>query len=68
MLKQDSIQPLNIEEIDIDNFIDDLDPDVWKAICLLTQPRSARAQKMTSHVRKVRRFYCACVLLFTTNC
>ena len=36
MLKQDSIQPLNIEEIDIDNFIDDLDPDVWKVICLLT--------------------------------
>ena len=68
MLKEDTVQPHSIEDIDIDKVIDNLDPDLWKAICLLTQPLSARAIRTTSHVRKVRRMFCACVLLFTTNC
>ena len=50
MLKQDIDQPLNVEDMDIDKFIEDLDPDVWQAICLLTQPLSARAVKTPSHV------------------
>ena len=41
ILKQDTEEPLNIEEIDIDKFFVDLDPDIWKALCLLTQPLSS---------------------------
>ena len=42
---------------------------IWKAICLLTQPLSPKAIKRAkaSHVRKTRRFFCACTLLYTTN-
>ena len=68
MLKQDIDQPLNVEDMDIDKFIEDLHPDVWQAMCLLTQPLSARAVKTPSHVRRVRRFFCACLLMFATNC
>ena len=67
LVQQDINEPLNIEEIDIDEFLNGLDPDIWKAVSLLTQPLSARAIKSTSHVRKIRRFFCVCMLLFTTN-
>ena len=38
-------------------------------MCLITQPISSIALRNAdiSHVRKMRRFFCACTLLFTTN-
>lgn len=58
-----------IESLDIERCIDELDPDLWKAVCWITQPISSRAMTSSSgsHVRKMRRFVCACALLFTTN-
>ena len=40
-----------------------------KHICILTQPLSPKAIKKanTSHVRKMRRFFCVCTLLYITN-
>ena len=69
MVNEDAVHPHSIEKVDIDKFIDELDPDIWKAVCLLTQPLSSRAIKNAdnSHVRKIRRFFCVCTLLFTTN-
>ncbi len=66
--KEDIDEPVSIEDIDMNKFIGNLDPDVWQAICLLTQPLSARAIRATSHVRKTTRFFCTCLLMFATNC
>ena len=58
-----------IEKVDIGKCIDDLDPDLWKAICLITQPLSSKALTSVngSHIRQMRRFFCACCLLYATN-
>jgi len=34
-----------IKNMDIDKFINEIDPDISKAVCLLTQPRSSRTIK-----------------------
>ena len=69
LLRKDAVHPQNIEDIDIDKFISELDPDIWKAICLLTQPLSPKAIKKANifHVRKMRRFFCVCTMLYITN-
>ena len=67
MIKEDAANPHQIENIDVDKFITELDPDIWKAICLITQPLSPRAVKSANNVRKIWRFFCICALLFTTN-
>ena len=45
MVRDDAANPHKIEEIDIDKIISELDSDLWKAVCLLTQPRSAKNEK-----------------------
>ena len=68
MLEQDECTVHRLEDINIDSFIQDLD--VWKAICLLTQPLSSNAKRGTefsNHLRKVRRCFCLCVLFFSIN-
>ena len=69
MVKEDVTCPHSIEEFDIEKLISELDPDIWKAVCLLTQPLSSRAIKSadSSHVRNTRRLFCICTLLFTVN-
>ena len=64
MIAKDASSPHQIEHVDIDEFIDQLDPDLWEAVCMLTQPSTKAAP---SHVRKVRRFFSVCTLLFTIN-
>lgn len=59
-----------IENMNIDSFIEDLDPNIWKGVCMLTEPKSSSAKKgidTTNPVRKIRRFYAICVLFFATN-
>ena len=60
------VKPHSIEDVNIDEFVDNLDPDVWKAICLLTQPWTIKGTN-TSTIRKVKHLLCICVLLYTTN-
>jgi len=69
LVKEDAANPHKIENMDIDKFINEVDPDISKAVCLLTQPRSSRAIKNSdsSDTHKIRRFFCICTLLFTTN-
>ncbi len=47
----------------MDAFIDDLDPTIWKAVCLITQPPN----KKLTYVRKVRTVFALCQILFTIN-
>ena len=44
-LREDAFSPHNIEDSDIENTISRLDPDLWKALCILTQPFSPNAVK-----------------------
>ena len=70
MIEKDASSPHRIEDVDIESFIKDLDPDIWKAICFLTQPLSSTAKKGTdssNHTRKIRRCFCVCILFFSTN-
>ncbi len=60
----------SIEDINSYSFINSIGPDIWKAICLLTQPISSKAKKgseASNHLHKIRRFYCLSVILFSTN-
>ena len=38
MIEQDYLNPHMIEHFDVDKSINLLDPDIWKAVCLLTKP------------------------------
>ena len=68
IVEQDARSPHLIEAFEIEKFTDIIDSDLWKAVCLLTQPLSLRAvKKESSHARKVRRLLCICTLLFTMN-
>ena len=64
-----TIEPCKIEDINFEQCISNLDPDLWNAVCLITQPATSKAKSSTvgAHVRRMRRFFCACMLLFTTN-
>ena len=71
LLREDAFSPHNIEDVDIENTISQLDPDLWKALCILTQPFSPNAVKKANTsstcTRTVRRFACLCMMLFTIN-
>ena len=43
LVKEDVANPHKIEDIDIERFLNKLDPDIWKAMCLLTQPLYSQA-------------------------
>ena len=69
LVQQDSASPHSIEDINIDKFISEMDQDIWTAVCTLTKPLSTRPKKWDnrSTIRKIRRYFCVCILLFTTN-
>ena len=68
LIESDATEPFDVSELDIDKFITEMDPDIWGAVCQLTQPKYTRNQptEMT-HTRKIRRFFCMCALFFCTN-
>ena len=43
LVEKDSLRPHRIEKLDIDNYIQEIDPDIWTVVCTLTQPLSSRA-------------------------
>jgi len=63
LIQQDTQQPQKIEDVNIDECVAQIDPDVWTALNILTKPRRASS----NYTRLVRRFFCVCVLFFTTN-
>lgn len=54
MITENRINSHAIENIDIEKCISELDPDLWNAVCLTTQPTSSKAQRSvnSSHVQK----------------
>lgn len=62
-VREDSKQPHKFEDINIDKWINKFDPDVWTAVQIMTRPQSASSNE----AHQIRRFFCMCVLLFTTN-
>lgn len=68
LIQEDETHPHSIENFNIEEFITKLDPDIWRAICLITQPRSSQASKGDkSGIRNNRQVFCTCALMFTTN-
>lgn len=57
MMRDDAANPHEIEEIDIDKIISGLDSDLWKAVCLLTQPCSAKNEKKNSKNKSKTRIW-----------
>ena len=68
MIQQDAVAPHSIESVDINQFIKELDPDIWRAVSLLTKPKTNKAaKKEATQIRTVRRFFCVGALFFTIN-
>ena len=67
LIKKNSLNPHLIENVNLEHFVQEIDPDIWKALCILTQPLSSKSQKVTTDVRKLRRIYSSCTLFFTIN-
>jgi len=63
MIYTNSAEPQAIELFNIDSLIEQIDPTIWSAICRLTET----ATQTTTHVKKIRRVYALCNLLFTIN-
>ncbi len=69
--------PFEQERLDIDKCIEEVDPEVWHTICLLTRsvsekrgtsPQAALDPNSTAyHTKKTRRFFLVCMLLFCTD-
>ena len=58
LIAQDAESPHLIENFEVDEFIDSIDPILWKAVCIITKPSSTKAIKRdSSHVRKVQRLF-----------
>ena len=67
--------PLDYDDINLDEQISNLDHKLWNAICILTQSKSEIRgtskvndhQSTAHHVKKVRRFFLLCAILFCTD-
>jgi hypothetical protein len=53
LIHKDTAHPRVMENINIDQFISKLNPDIWRAVCLMTQPQSSKGNEK-SNVRKIR--------------
>ncbi len=64
--------PFEHDQLDIDASIEEADPQLWEAICLLTRSVSERKQselryEPASQSKKLRRFFLLCSLLFCSD-
>ena len=74
-LTADGVIPFRFDKLSIDSIISDIDPSLWTAVCTLTQSVSERRgtskvsdpDSLAYHVKKVRRLFCLCSLLFSTD-
>ena len=62
LIQEDVASPHSIEGLNVQELISIIDPDIWKAICLLTKP-SKRSASTTSAKRDIRRLFCLCAIL-----
>ena len=67
--------PLDYDDLNLDEQISNLDRKLWNAMCILTQSNSEIRgtskvndhQSTAHHVKKVRRFFLLCAILFCTD-
>ena len=69
--------PFEFDQLNIDQLVAEIDPKLWEFVCMITRPMSAckgytyssgeKNSLLNTRVKKVRRFFCLCVLLFCTD-
>ena len=69
--------PFEFDQLNIDQLVAEIDPKLWEFVCMITKPMSAckgytyssgeKNSLLNTRVKKVRRFFCLCVLLFCTD-
>ena len=74
LIENDKREPFDYQTLDIDKQMEMVDPALTQHILTLTKSYNEKRQQYTAddhslsaHTKKVRRFYCLCVLLFCTN-
>ena len=74
MIQNDKREPLDYQSLDIDKRMELVDPTLTRHIQTLTKSCNEKKQQgtadehsMSTHTKKVCRFYCSCVLLFCMN-
>ena len=68
LIENDNKEPFNYQTLDIDKQMEMVDPVLTQHIVTLTQSYNEKrhqciANDLSVHIKKVRRFYCLCVLL-----
>ena len=74
-LAKDAHSPIEHDEVNFDDLIRQIHPDLWSAICLLTRSTSERRgtskvtdpQSSAYHIKRVRRLFLVCAILFCTD-
>ena len=74
-LAKDAHSPIEHDEVNFDDLIRQIHPDLWSAICLLTRSTSERRgtskvtdpQSSAYHIKRVRRLFLVCAILFFTD-
>ena len=72
-LAKDAEFVTDYNKTDIDKLIDQINPEIWKAICMLTRSVLGRRgtsksltnpASSTNHIKKVRRFFLLCAMMY----
>lgn len=71
-LEEDKLVPFKYHQLNIEKSISDMDPAIWSFVCELTKSTSeckgcskiSDTDSHAHHVKKMRRFSCACMLMF----
>ena len=72
LLAKDAKTPFDYRNLNIDQFIQESNSEVWEAILLLTRSvsdrrRTSKSDDPTRHTKTIRQFYLLCTLLFCTD-
>ena len=66
--------PMKHDQLDVERFIQEADPQLWQAVCLLTRSVSDRkslktdgTNSLANRTKRLRRFFLLCVLLFCSD-
>ena len=74
-LAQDAHSPFEHDEVNFDDLITQIDPELWNIVCTLTKSKSENrgTSKVTDplspayHVKRIRRLFLICTILFCTD-
>ena len=74
-LAQDAHSPFEHDEVNFDDLITQIDPELWNIVCTLTKSKSENrgTSKVTDplspayHVKRIRRLFLICIILFCTD-